>query len=502
MGKIKTFLMGLGVLFVLALIAFVSPARNMLITHAFYHTDDYPEVETISVKAQLPEQHGIWSFDEKGWRYTSNDGKEAISESLLIGDNEYFFDKDGYMETGWTEHDKTRYYLTYAGRIETGWFTDGGKEFYLDKDGKMATGWARIDNKNYFFGEDGALTSGWVLLDDVYYYINEDGTPHIGWLEDNSKYYYLDKDGAMQTGWLEEDGFWYYLEDSGAMLTGWQTIEGKLYFLNETGQMHTGWLSSNGNTYFFDNDGLMATGWLQLGDDNYYMDGASGAMRANSWIYDGDGAYFMDAQGLWVPNKKISATIALTFDDGPASYTDELLDVLKVNHAKATFFVLGSLVDEYPEALKKMVDYDFEIGNHSYSHPNLTTLSEDAIKQEIKSTKAKVKAITGVNIKLVRPPGGNHDEVVRKAIKAPFIMWSLDTLDWQSKNVKTVVEKVLNNVKDGDIVLMHDIHPTSLQAAKVLIPTLSKAGVKMMTVSELAKAKDVKLKNRKVYNGF
>ena len=502
MGKVKTFLMILGVIFVIALIAFVSPARNILIAHAFYHTGDYPQVKTVSVKERLPDQLGSWSSDEKGWRYTSYDGKEAVDEALLIGGNEYFFDKDGYMETGWTEHNNTRYHLSYTGRIETGWLTEQDSKYYLDKDGKMATGWTRIDNKNYFFGEDGSLTSGWVLLDGTYYYINEDGTPHVGWLEDNSKYYYLDKDGAMLTGWIKEDGFWYYLEESGAMLTGWQTIDDKSYFLNDTGQMHTGWLESNGNTYFFNDDGLISTGWLKLGDYRYYMDPTSGAMNANKWIYDGEGAFYLDTQGIWVPDKQIGGTIALTFDDGPAGYTNELLNVLSANDATATFFVLGELVDRYPDTLKAMKANGCQIGNHTYSHASLTTLDEDAVQKEIEDTKAKVKAITGVNVRLVRPPGGNHNEAVRNAVDAPFIMWSLDTLDWQNKNVKTVVEKVLNNVQDGDIVLMHDIHPTSLQASKVLIPTLKKAGCKLVTVSKLARSKGVKLENKKVYNKF
>ena len=504
MGKIKTFLMILGVLLVLALIAFISPARDMLINHLFYNTGDYPEVETLSVKERLPEQLGSWIVTEKGWRYTSDNGHEAIAETLLIGGNEYIFDNDGYMQTGWTEYNNTRYYLSYAGRVETGWLTDNGKEFYLDKDGKMATGWTRIDNKNYFFTEEGALTSGWVLLDGTYYYINEDGTPHIGWLSDNSKYYYLDKDGAMQTGWINEDGFWYYLDDTGAMVTGWQTIDGKSYFLNDTGQMHTGWLANNGSTYFFTNEGLIATGWLQLGDYSYYMDPSSGAMNANGWIYDGKGAYYLDQQGIWVPDKTIDGkpTIALTFDDGPAGFTDELLSCLKSNKAKATFFVLGDLVDKYPNTLKTMIANGCEIGNHTYSHADLTSLDEAAIKDQIESTNDKIKAITEQDITLVRPPGGNHNEAVRNAVDAPFIMWSLDTFDWQNKDVKTVVEKVLNNVKDGDIILMHDIHPTSLEAAKILIPTLRKAGCKLVTVSELAEAKGVTLKNKQVYNKF
>ena len=492
----------LGTLLVLALIAFASPARNMLINHLFYNTGDYPEVETISVNERLTSQLGIWTVDSHGWRYTSNDGKEAVDEGLLINGNEYFFDNNGYMETGWTEHNDSRYYLSYAGHVTTGWITDEEKRFHLADDGTMATGWTRIDNKNYFFGEDGALTSGWVLLDGTYYYINEDGMAHIGWLEDNSKFYYLDTNGKMQTGWLQEDGFWYYLDDTGAMATGWQTIENKSYFLNDTGQMHTGWLSSNGNTYYFSAEGLIATGWISLDGNHYYMDPTSGAMNTNGWIYDGDDVFYLDSQGVWVPDQQISATIALTFDDGPSQYTDELLAILKANKAQATFFVIGNLVEQYPDTLIKMLANGHEIGNHSYSHPDLTTLSRSAIKREIRDTNDKIEEITEQKTTLVRPPGGNHNDDVRKAINAPLIMWSLDTLDWQSQNVKAIIEKVLNNVNDGDIVLMHDIYPTSLEAASILIPALQRAGCKLVTVSNLADSQNATLKNRRIYNNF
>jgi len=504
MGKIKTPFIILGVLFVLLLAAFVSPLKDRLITDAFYFTGDYPYMDPVYVKEQLPSQHGVWVADEIGWTYTSDNGTKAKNTTLTIGGNEYFFGADGYMETGWVKQGNDWYHLSYLGRKETGWYEEDGKRYYLDKDGVMATGWHQVDGKNYHFATDGPLTSGWVLQDDKYYFIDEDGTPHTGWLLDNDKYYYLDNDGAMQTGWIQQSGFWYYLSDSGSMTTGWQTISDKSYYFGETGEMHTGWLSSNGSTYYFNSDGLVNTGWLKLGDYQYYMDPVSGAMHSNGWIYDGKGAYYLDAQGIWVPNKKVAngPTIALTFDDGPGKYTDRLLDCLKANDARATFFVLGSLVDSYPDTLKTMVANGCEIGNHSYSHANLTTLDEAGLKNEIDATNQKIKAITDTDTLLVRPPGGSHNEFVRNTVNAPFIMWSLDTLDWQNKNTEIVVEKVLNSVQDGDIVLMHDIHATSLEAAEVLIPTLKDMGYNLVTVSELAAAKGKSIEAQQVYNKF
>ena len=503
MKKLKTFFVIIGIISVLFLVAFVSPLRDKLINQYFYMTGDYPHGSALLVPEKLPAQLGSWSVDKRGWRYTNNDGESAINQNLLIGGNEYFFDADGYLATGWSKLDDDWYYLSYTGFKHLGWLELNDRRYYFDRDGKMATGWQNIYNKNYYFKDNGELTSGWIEADNTFYYINEDGSPRKGWLLENGKYYYLANDGAMQTGWIEEDNFWYYLNEDGTMTTEWQSIDDKLHYFGETGQMYTGWLSSNGNTYFFDNDGSITTGWLQLGEYSYYMDHNSGAMHSDGWIYDGDSAYYLDRQGIWVPNKNDGGgTIALTFDDGPGQYTDRLLSTLEANQARATFFVLGQLVDRYPATLQKMLAIGCEIGNHSYSHPNLTTLDEATIRNEIASTDQKIKNITGTDIKYMRPPGGNHNEAVRGIINRPFIMWSLDTLDWQSKNTKTVVEKVLNNVKDGDIILMHDIHPTSIEASEVLIPTLQSMGYNLVTVSELAQAKGVTIQNQGVYNRF
>ena len=504
MGKIKTCLMILTTIFVLIMAAFASPLKDSLINHFFYITGDHPYPSSISISEHLPSQLGFWSADEKGWRYISDSGEAAAGKSMFIGDNEYFFNKDGYMITGWIENADTWSYLSYAGRKETGWITIDNRRYYLDKDGLMTTGWSHIDNREYYFDENGHLASGWVLQDGQYYFLNNDGTPHTGWLVENDKYYYLEPNGAMRTGWIEESGFWFYLGETGEMTTGWQTIANKSYYFTSTGEMHTGWLEDGGSTYFFNKDGAISTGWLLIGGNDYYMDPHSGAMNSNNWIYDGNGAYFLGSNGIWVPNKKLSdgPTIALTFDDGPATYTDQLLECLKDNQARATFFVLGSLVDRYPDTLRKMIAMECEIGNHSYSHANLTTLSDAAIKREIDDTNNKIKAITGHDTLLVRPPGGSYNGKVRSIINAPIIMWSLDTLDWRSKNTEVVIEKVLNNVKDGDIILMHDIHPTSLEAAKILIPALKSMGYNLVTVSELAAAKGQTLEPQQIYNSF
>lgn len=198
--------------------------------------------------------------------------------------------------------------------------------------------------------------------------------------------------------------------------------------------------------------------------------------------------------------------IALTFDDGPGNRTGELLDVLEKYNARATFFVLGSRLNttKARKNLKKMEAIGCEIGNHTASHKSLSSLSAKKIKKEILSVDKKVKKYTGHKPKVLRPPygAGTKNATVRKHVGKPMIYWSIDTLDWKTKSKKKTVKTVMKNVKDGDIILMHDIHSTSVDAAIELIPKLIKKGYQLVTVSELANARGVKLKNGKTYYSF
>lgn len=188
---------------------------------------------------------------------------------------------------------------------------------------------------------------------------------------------------------------------------------------------------------------------------------------------------------------KSKPSVALTFDDGPdGEKTNELLEILRENDARATFFVLGRQAQKYPELLKKMVDYDCEIGNHTYSHPNLNSLSEFKFHEEIDKTNEIIeKATNGYRASLMRPPGNNCNNKVKNKLKQPIIQWSIDTLDWKHRNASKTIETVLSRVNDGSIILMHDIHKESIEAAKVLIPKLIEQGYNLVTVSELAEIK-------------
>lgn len=184
------------------------------------------------------------------------------------------------------------------------------------------------------------------------------------------------------------------------------------------------------------------------------------------------------------PNKPM---IALTFDDGPTKkYTTAILDALKEYQASATFFVLGSRANDFPDILQRMVLEGNEIGNHTFSHKQLTTLSKENVEEEISATQESIHGVTNKYPSLIRPPyGSKNDTVMQCANGKKIVTWSLDTEDWKSRNTETIVNKVLKEVQDGDIILMHDLYASTAEAAIILIPKLQDMGYQLVTVSEL-----------------
>lgn len=184
------------------------------------------------------------------------------------------------------------------------------------------------------------------------------------------------------------------------------------------------------------------------------------------------------------PNRPM---VALTFDDGPyAPVGNQIMDSLAQYGGKATFFVVGSRAAAYETELKRMVAEGHEIGNHTFDHKYLTKLSGAQIQNEINRCSDAVFAASGVRPLLVRLPGGLKNHTVLSNVKAPIIMWSIDTLDWKTRNTRKTVHSVLSKVRDGDIVLMHELYPQTGAAALEIIPKLTEAGYQLVTVSEMA----------------
>lgn len=197
---------------------------------------------------------------------------------------------------------------------------------------------------------------------------------------------------------------------------------------------------------------------------------------------------------LWeVPVQK--KVIALTFDDGPhKEISPQILDLLKQYDAKATFFVLGNRMDKYKEIILREVAEGHELGNHTFNHALFNRkVSKGELNREIELTKQKLYEITGTYGKWFRPPGGYYNDDVVAAAKEngyTVVMWSWhqDTEDWKRPGAKKIARKVLNNVRNGDIVLMHDNVQGStqtLEALKIILPELTARGYKFVTVSQL-----------------
>ncbi|HYJ06171.1 MAG TPA: polysaccharide deacetylase family protein [Chthoniobacterales bacterium] len=182
--------------------------------------------------------------------------------------------------------------------------------------------------------------------------------------------------------------------------------------------------------------------------------------------------------------------IAVTFDDGPhATLTPKLLDLLAARNLKATLFVVGQNVAEYPEILKRAVREGHEIASHSWSHPNLGKMSDDAVRRELQKTDDAIVAATGKRPTLMRPPYGSITAAQKRWIYEEFgyriIIWDVDPLDWKRPGPSVVTARILKETKPGSIILAHDIHPPTLEAMPATFDQLVKKGFKFVTVTEL-----------------
>lgn len=186
-----------------------------------------------------------------------------------------------------------------------------------------------------------------------------------------------------------------------------------------------------------------------------------------------------------VPEGKL---IAITFDDGPsAKYTGKLLDALKKYDAKATFFLVGQNVAGNEALVKRMLAEGHEVGNHSWSHADLASISKKDMQAQVDKTDKAVYKAAGAYPTVFRAPYGSLSDALLDHIDVPSIYWSVDTLDWQTKDKKYVQKQILNNAYDGAIILLHDIHETSVDGTIAALEKLQDEGYTLVTVSQLLK---------------
>ena len=263
---------------------------------------------------------------------------------------------------------------------------------------------------------------------------------------------------------------------------GWQKNEnGWWYAEDEATYLYNGWLTVDDQQYHLDGNGYMDTGWTAI---------------ANS------GCYF-DDQGVYHPEMTSDKMVALTFDDGPSEYTPALLDILESTGAKATFLMLGAQVEKYgAECIPRMMQLGCTLGNHSYNHNYLMDSDIATVQNEFATTDAVIAQYNGTGSQVIRFPYGDYTKEQEAAVGKPALFWDLDSLDWDSQNADTICQTIYSQIETGNIILMHDVYSSTIEACRTLIPQLMAEGYQFVTIEELAAARGYDLKPGVTYYGF
>lgn len=265
----------------------------------------------------------------------------------------------------------------------------------------------------------------------------------------------------------------------------WQSDDtGKRFLLEDGTYLANQYLNSRGQLYYFDSNGYMVTGDVPIG--------------RNMMHFSKKGAF--KKRGEKLPLDPSRPMIALTFDDGPGEETSGVLDVLEKYNAHATFFMLGLQIERYPDIPKRMLDLGCELGNHSYSHANLTKESPEGIREQWGRTDRLLKEACGQATTVARVPYGEINGKISENTNLPAIFWTIDTRDWETKNKDANVAATLQGAGDGHIILLHDIHKSTAESVEPIILGLYEQGYQLVTISEMAKAKNITLEPGKSYH--
>lgn len=201
-----------------------------------------------------------------------------------------------------------------------------------------------------------------------------------------------------------------------------------------------------------------------------------------------------------IPEPHNRKLLAFTFDDGPSRlHTKRIVDAFEKVNGKATFFMLGLQLEIYPEQAQYVAQKGHQLGNHTYSHPDLTRISVEEVIMEIEKTNQLIFDVTGVHSTVVRPTYGLVNEASSAAIKYPLIHWNLDSIDWKSRDKNAVIDSVMRDVKDNSIIIMHDIYESTAEAVEYLLPVLANQGYEFVTIDELARLNGVQLEASELY---
>lgn len=206
----------------------------------------------------------------------------------------------------------------------------------------------------------------------------------------------------------------------------------------------------------------------------------------NQEISGEKGQLILPAMGRKLEEERDHKKIALTFDDGPHPYyTHQLLEGLKEKNVKVTFFITGKNALAYPEIVKEIYEGGHLIGNHTYNHTQLSSKNGERFKQEILDTNQVIRDITGTDTIYVRPPYGSWNKEFEKELNMFPVLWTIDPLDWCSKDVSRIVDKVCSKADENEIILMHDQYKTTVTAALEIVDRLMEEGYEFVTVEEI-----------------
>ena len=204
---------------------------------------------------------------------------------------------------------------------------------------------------------------------------------------------------------------------------------------------------------------------------------------------------------LTVPQEgEVEKLVALTFDDGPhPEHTPLLLDGLRERGVKATFFLVGTQIQYAPELVERMAREGHQIGVHTFSHVTVTGLKQEEFRLQVEGTRRLIYSLLGERELWLRPPYGILDENTCLWADSPVVLWSVDPEDWKDNKVERVRDHLASCVRDGDIVLLHDIYPSSVEAALAAVDELQKRGFRFVTVARLLEERGITPESGRIY---
>lgn len=294
--------------------------------------------------------------------------------------------------------------------------------------------------------------------------------------------------------YLSRENFDFYLESSGLMDRCFFTEEGISFVFNfydiaaRAAGAPVAELTYAEIEEFLNEDGklVMASAYPNKAKENEADKNAGTSTQINPAPNPSQPS--VDMPAVVTHNPQAGKKVALTFDDGPhPQNTPAILNLLKQYNAKATFYMLGSTADFYPNLVKEVAQAGHEIGNHSWSHYEMTTIDDATIRKEIELSDQAIRSAIGYAPATMRPPFGSHDARVDALVGKPIVLWSIDTRDWESRDPNAVLGVVQQSMHDGAIILMHDSHGTTVEATRLVLDYLAGQGYEFVTISELFK---------------